>query len=87
MNIAEEKDLIINYAKLGSDLSLAKLGLIRDEISEREAFRMYGAGKVTTWKNVGYVKRVKTGAGNSKCSYSRIELETIFRLEQERKFK
>lgn len=87
MNIAEEKDLIIKYAKLGSDISLSRLGLIKDEISEREAFRLFGQGKVKTWKNIGLVKRVKVGAGNSKSSYSRIELETISRLENERKLR
>ena len=33
-----------------------------------------------TWLNRGWVHRVKPGTGNSKVTYSRIELDTVKRL-------
>ena len=63
-------------AALGASIALNRLGLIKDEISQREAYRIC----VRTWLNRGWVHRVKPGTGNSKVTYSRIELDTVKRL-------
>ncbi len=87
MTLFEEKQLRIESAAIGAEIALKRLGLIKDEISEREAFRTFGQGRVKTWRNKGLVKRVKVGDKNSKATYSRIELETLNTLENERKLK
>lgn len=87
MNLLEEKDFRIECGKLAVDIAFARLGLVKDEISQREASRLYGRGKVKSWVNAGYIQRVKLGAGNSKATYSRIELETLKNLEAKHKLK
>lgn len=87
MNLFEEKTLRIESAKMGAEIALSKLGLIKDDISQREAFRLFGEGNVRSWVNQSFVKRVKLGEFNSKASFSRIELETIKSLEEKHKLK
>ena len=48
-------------AALGASIALNRLGLIKDEISQREAYRIYGESCVRTWLNRGWVHRVKPG--------------------------
>jgi hypothetical protein len=87
LNLFEEKALRIESAKMGAEIALSRLGLIKDEISQREAYRLFKESTVRSWVNRGLVKRVKPGELNSKASYSRIELETIKALEEKRKLK
>lgn len=87
LTLLEEKQLRIEAGEIAVNKALAKLGLIKDEISQREAYRLFGEAKVRSWLNKGWVKRVKTGAGNSKSTYSKIELETIQNLENQYKLK
>ena len=79
-DLHEQKTLIMESAALGASIALNRLGLIKDEISQREAYRIYGESCVRTWLNRGWVHRVKPGTGNSKVTYSRIELDTVKRL-------
>ena len=72
-DLFEQKNLIMESA-------LNRLGLIKDEISQREAFRVYGESLVRTWLNRGWITRIKPGAGNTKVTYSRIELDTVKQL-------
>lgn len=74
-------------AALGASIALNRLGLIKDEISQREAYRIYGESCVRTWLNRGLIHRVKIGEKNSKVTYSRIELETVKRLAALGKFR
>lgn len=87
MNIIEEKHLRIESATLGAEIALARLGLIRDEISQREAFRLFGEGKVRSWINAGYTKGIKGEGLNSKKTFSRVELQTIANLEKSMKLR
>jgi hypothetical protein len=87
LNLFEEKALRIESAKMGAEIALSRLGLIKDEISQREAFRLFKESVVRSWVNKGLVKRIKPGELNSKATYSRIELETIKTLEEKRRLK
>lgn len=87
MTLFEEKQMRISCAEMGAVIALNRLGLIKDEISQREAYRLFGQGKVRSWHNLGLIRRIKTGPGNSKATYSRIELETIRNIESENKLK
>lgn len=87
MTIHEEKALRIESATLGAEIVLRKLGIVRDEISQREAYRIFGEANVKSWLNSHLITRVKESSGNSKVTYSLIELETIERLIHNRKIK
>jgi hypothetical protein len=87
LNLFEEKALRIESAKMGAEIALSRLGLIKDEISQREAYRQFNETTVRSWVNKGLIKRVKPGDLNSKASYSRIELETLKSLAEKRKLK
>lgn len=60
-DLFEQKNLIMESAALGASIALNRLGLIKDEISQREAFRVYGESLVRTWLNRGWITRIKTG--------------------------
>ena len=79
-DLFEQKNLIMESAALGASIALNRLGLIKDEISQREAFRVYGESLVRTWLNRGWITRIKPGAGITKVTYSRIELDTVKQL-------
>ena len=87
MTLHEEKTLRIESASMGAEIVLKKLGIIRDEISQREAYRIFGEATVKSWLNAGLITRVKGDTANSKVTYSLIELETIQRLIDNRKIK
>ena len=87
LTLIEEKELRIESASLGAEIVLRKLGIVRDEISQREAYRLFGEAKVRSWVNQNLVQRIKTGASTSNVTYSLIELETIQTLEANRKLK
>ena len=87
MTLFEEKQMRIEAATIGAQIVLKRLGLIKDEISQAEAFREFGQVKVKSWMNQGLISRVKIGERNSKATYSRIELETIRNIENQRKLK
>ncbi|MFH1118218.1 MAG: hypothetical protein V1775_00235 [Bacteroidota bacterium] len=87
IKILEEKKIRIESATMGAEIALNRLGLIKDEISQREAFRLFSEAKVRSWIYQGLIGRVKTGNLNSKVTFSRIELNTIQSLEDKRKLK
>ena len=59
-DLHEQKTLIMESAALGASIALNRLGLIKDEISQREAYRIYGESCVRTWLNRGlFVKRLE----------------------------
>lgn len=85
LSLFEEKQLRIDAGTMGAEIALKKLGLIRDEISQNEAFRLFTRAKVETWRNLGLIDRNTGTKPNSPHTYSRIELETIKKLEDKRK--
>lgn len=87
LNLFEEKALRIESAKMGAEIALSRLGLIKDEISQREAYRQFNETTVRSWVNKGLIKRIKPGELNSRATYSRIELETLKSLAEKRKLK
>lgn len=78
----EEKQIRIESAKLGAEIALSRLGLIKDGISQREAYRLAGESQIRSWINEGLLIRIPGKGRNSKCSYSRIEIETLLHLKE-----
>ena len=89
LTLFEEKQIRIESSRIAVEMTLAKFGIIKDEMSEREACRMPGVtiGVLKSLVNEGLLNRVKVGDRNSKCTYSRIELETVLNLKEKRKIK
>lgn len=87
LSLLEEKQLRIEAATMGATIALSRLGLIKDEISQREAFRIAGEALVRTWLANKYLSRINGKGRNSKVTYSRIEVETLLSLYQKGKLK
>lgn len=83
----EEKTLRMEMAELGAANILKRFGIIKDEISQRQAYERFGEARVKSWKNRGLVSRVKCGERNSKVTYSIIELELLDKLERQNQIK
>lgn len=83
LEVYQLKNMLQTAAEMGATIALKKAGLkVKDEISQREAYRRFGESKVKLWRHKGLVKRVKTGPKNTKVTYSLIELEAIKRTER-----
>ena len=80
--LLEEKNMIIQSAKLGVELALSKLKILKDEISQREAYRLWGQSKVKKWVEKGWIKGVKKGLLNSKVIFYRSELDLVKALDE-----
>lgn len=83
MELYEIKTLMMSMAELGTSNTLKKIGITKDEISQRRAYELFGEAKVKTWINRGLISRVKCGERNSKVTYSLIELELVEKLEKQ----
>lgn len=86
-DLVNQKRELIDIAELGARKAISRLGLIKDEISQREAYRQFGEGRVKVWVQRKLCTRVKPGEGNSKATYSLIELEVLDKLEKSHKLK
>ncbi len=85
MRLQEEKQLVLETALQGAEIALNRLGLVKDEISQREAYRLAGEAYIRSWTTQGLLTRIKVTT--RKITYSRIEIETLKNLEQKRKLK
>lgn len=87
LDIFELRAIVETSAELGAEKILDRLGVIKDTISQREAYTAFGPAWVKTYENLGIIKSVKTGANTSKRHYSRKELEVVKNLEKLGKIK
>lgn len=56
---------------------LIESGLVKDEINQREAYRLFGESRVRTWVNQGKIKPMKFGSKNAKVTYSLNQLQSL----------
>lgn len=55
---------------------------IKDEISQRQAFKLFGEGNIHRWENRGSIASRRTGTGrNSKIIYSKSQIEYMKKIE------
>ena len=87
LSILEERDQHIALAKTVAKIILSQLNIKSDEIKEREAFREFGESEIRSLRNEKLITWVRGPAINSPHTYSRIEIETVIRLKNERKLK
>jgi hypothetical protein len=81
----ELKTLMADIAELTANNIASKFGKLKDEISERAAFRRFGEGDVKRWVATGAVTRIKIGDRNSKITYSANELLAMQKAERQAK--
>jgi len=82
LELYELKNLCMEMAELGAANYIRKVAPGQDEISQREAYRLFGETRVKTWIRVGLVAAQRGGvAKNSKKMYSRAELEAAKKSE------
>ncbi|MEI8049048.1 MAG: hypothetical protein WCI92_16820 [Bacteroidota bacterium] len=81
LNLLEQKNMMIESAKIGVQLALDKFGTLKDQISQREAYRLWSETRVKKWVSDGLITPIKKGVLNSKVTYSRSEMETLHFLE------
>ena len=55
--------------------TLSDLGLLKDKITQRQAYAKYGETRVDTWEKRGLITSVKQKGGSSNRYYSRVKLE------------
>lgn len=78
----EEIEMIISSSiQIGVINTLSELGLIKENISEQEAFKKYGRKQVIQWRERNWIKAYPTGnKERSKVYFKRSELETASRM-------
>lgn len=82
-----DKDLFLSAIDTAVRVSLRKLGLAKDYVSQREAYGRFGAATIKTWENRGWIKRVQIGGKGKKINYSLTELEVVERFVNQGKLK
>lgn len=81
-NLSEEKEMRIESARIGAEMAFSFLGVKKDEISQREAFRLFGEAQVRKWVSQGSATQTKQKS-NGRVLYSRIELNMLKSLEDQ----
>jgi len=68
--------------KSAVDSTLRELGLLKDEISQREAHRIFGGGNVQSLLNRGLIQRTIGKGVRSKVTYYRSQIESALKMER-----
>ena len=77
----EVQKIIKDAARMGADLALASVGKIPDEVSRREAIKLYGQPFVDLVKR-GKLEPVRVGNGNNgKHYYNRHDINAALAAE------
>ena len=74
-------DMVNIAIKSTVDRVLHELGLLKDEISQREAHRIFGGGIVKSLLNRGLIRRNVGKGERSKITYYRSDIETALKLQ------
>lgn len=73
----EYLNALVDAAELGAKKALQNVGIIAPYLSQRQAGRLYGTGKVRRWIKEGLITPVKDGDKNSTVRIDRIQLEAV----------
>ena len=82
ISIADYKELLFEASRQGAKMALSESGLYRDEISQRKAWHIYGRGYIENLLNLKLIKRNSGLGGNSKCTFSRLEIESALQAQK-----
>lgn len=73
----EYRNALIEAAELGAMRLAQQAGLLKPDMSLREAQRKYGIAVVNRWIKEGLVKKRKDGRNNAKVRIDRLEIEAV----------
>jgi hypothetical protein len=81
-----EFEIIISKAiGIGCIQTLSQLGLIDENVTERQAYKMYGKRQVQEWRHKHWIVGYPSGnSATAKFFFKRSELETASRIIQKR---
>lgn len=77
LELFELKNLLQDANELGAKTVLIEFGKIPPFVSQSEAYRLFGEGRVKRWVKEGLIKRKKDGNNTSTVRYDRLELEIL----------
>jgi len=77
LELYELKNILKEMAELGAASFAKQIGVGRDEITQREAYRKFGEANVKKWVADKLVKKIKIGNRTSPVTYSLSELKVI----------
>lgn len=73
--------IIASAIKIGVIQTLAELGIYEEQISEKQAFKMYGEKRVKDWRHKRWIVGYPSGnLSRAKFYFKRSELETASRM-------
>lgn len=83
IDLNQLKTLLRDSAELGVANYLKQIRPKDDTVSQREAYRLYGSGRVKKWLNENRISVMKSGkSDNCKMLYSRAELMAADKTER-----
>jgi len=74
-------DLVNIAVKFAVDSTLREQSLLKDKISQTEAYRIFGGGRVQSLLNQGKIQRIVGKGNGSKIIYFRSQIETALKLD------
>jgi hypothetical protein len=78
----EYKTMVMELMELGAAAYVMRTAPDKDLISQREAYRKFGAARVKNWSMLGVLSKKRIGtASRSKIVYSRAELLALVKSE------
>ncbi len=83
LELYELKNMMHEMAELGAATYVKRTAPARDGISQREAYKLFGEGRVKRWVSADLVGTMRSGGTErSKILYSRAELMTVEKAEK-----
>ena len=76
------KALLMETARVAAKEVLSENGLLKDEISQRRAWEIYGRGNIESLRNRGLITRTGGLGRNSKCTYKRSEIDAVIMTQR-----
>ncbi len=72
----------LDMIQVGRQDMLIQIGKVRDKISQRQAFKMFGEARVKTWEKRDLIKSIKDKGATSTRYYSLQELTILDKSEK-----
>ena len=73
--------IISNAIQIGCINTLSELGLLEENVNEKQAYKMYGTKNVKEWRQKRWIVGYPSGnPQRAKFTYKRSELETASRM-------
>jgi hypothetical protein len=86
MELFELKNLCMDMSELGAANYAKRTAPTKDDISQREAYQLFGEQRVKLWKEKGLIHKIRYGeTTRSKILYSYAELLSVVTADKLKK--